>query len=78
MLASPEFWCRLVTDLAEVHLVEDAVYVGTVGPGLDELVPVGAEAVESSPYAIDRLHFPYYPPADEQFGSTQPCVVSGS
>src|SRR5262245_25860278 len=67
MLASAAFWCRLVTDCAEVHVAEEAVYVGTVGPELDELISVAAEPVDSSPYAIDRMHFSYYPPADQGF-----------
>jgi hypothetical protein len=71
MLASAEFWCRLVTDLVEVHVVEETVYVGTVGPDLDALIPLRAERVDSSPYAIDRAHFPYYPPADEMFWADQ-------
>jgi hypothetical protein len=69
MLASAEFWCRLVTDRVEVHVVEKAVYVGTAEPDMSELLPVPAERVDSSPYAIDRVHFPYYPPADEKFWS---------
>lgn len=67
MLASAEFWCRLVTDLVEVHVAEEAVYVGTVVPELDDLTSVVAAPVDSSPYAIDRVNFPYYQPADDRF-----------
>jgi hypothetical protein len=67
MIASAEFWCRLVTDLVEVHVAEDLIYIGTVGPEPAELVAPAAEPVDSSPYAIDRTNFSYYPPADDGF-----------
>ncbi|MFF5229639.1 hypothetical protein [Dactylosporangium sp. NPDC000521] len=66
MLAGAEFWCRLVTDHVEVYVTEDAVYLGSYG-SLDDLGLVDAEPVGSSPYAIDRAGFPYYPPADDEF-----------
>jgi hypothetical protein len=79
MLAGAEFWCRLVTDVVEVHVAEQTVYVWTSGLGLDELGVLAAELVDSSPYAIDRAHFPYYPAADEEFwGVLRKHVDSGA
>jgi hypothetical protein len=67
MLASADFWCRLVTNFLEVHVADDVVYIGMVGPGVAELNFLGAESVHLSPYVIDRVHFPYYPAANEEF-----------
>ncbi|WP_143465933.1 hypothetical protein [Kribbella sp. ALI-6-A] len=69
MLAGAEFWCRLVTDIIEVHVAEEAIYVGTAEPELGNLLSLVAERVDSSPYVIDRRNFPYYMPADETFWS---------
>lgn len=79
MIASAEFWCRLVTDFVEVHVAEDVIYIGTVGSELDELISLAAEPVDSSPYAIDRTNFSYYPPADDGFwGEMRMDVDSGA
>jgi hypothetical protein len=67
MLVRADFWCRLVTDLTEVHVVEEAIYLTTARPEPERFLPAIAEQVGSSPYDIDRENFPYYPPADEEF-----------
>lgn len=67
MLRMSEFWCRLVTDQAEVHVAEGAIYLTLAGPELDDLLAGVAEQAGFSPYGIDRKHFNYLPPANERF-----------